>query len=203
MSPTTVTAASAFASKGAPLNLRTALFALLALGALMLSVLAMHSAASAHVMGIPLPVSSSHAAEHALAAASTAHTGMNPAEHFASSAQATLNTGRLAATAHAVAADAQPAATAPAPVIDTAMVAMTLTTTATLITAASHDGMVDCALMVMGCVMLLVLATLLLSLRARCIERTRCAALRIRQAVFVVGSRIPRPSLTGLCISRI
>ena len=85
MSLTAVAVASVL--KRALLHMRTSLLALLALGALLLSVLAMHSAANAHVMGIPLPVSSSHSGEHELAAA---HSGMTPAGHSASIARAAM-----------------------------------------------------------------------------------------------------------------
>lgn len=172
MSPTSFMVASA--SKGAPRGARTALLALLALGALMLSVLAMHSAASAHVMGIPLPVSSSHAAEHELAAAGTAHAGMTAAEHSASTALvAPMGAGMHVATA--------------------AVVTM----------AADHHGMLDCALMVMGCVMLLVLSGLGLLSRPRFLRRLLRGRSTTVWLMFPGGAPPHRPRLTDLCISRV
>ena len=158
-------------------HLHTALLALLALAALVLSVLAMHSAPNAHVMGIPLPVSASHSAEHELASVNgvVAHVQSGPANH-----------ADLAAP--------QPAGTA--------IAAMTLTA-ATLTIGASHDGMLDCALVVMGCVMLLVVAALILFRRSTLVQRSAAAGLSLVSRIFAVEEPSQRPSLTVLCISRV
>ncbi|WP_105033431.1 hypothetical protein [Cryobacterium aureum] len=165
LSVITHVAASASTHVAGP-RLRTALLALVALAALVLSVLAMHSAASAHVMGIPLPISSSHSAEHA--------TGAAPQ---------TIST------------------TLP----DTALVttAMTITTATTLNRAASHVGMLDCALMVMGCVMLLVLAALILFRRSALVQRSVASGHNLVSRIFAVEESSHRPSLSILCISRV
>jgi hypothetical protein len=170
---------------------RTALLALLALAALVLSVLAMHSAPSPHVMGIPLPVSSSNGAEHEMAPASAgmAHAG---------SGLVHAGSGGSAPTSMAA---PHPVGTA---MTNAALVAtaMTSLTSATAL-AASHDGMLDCALMVMGCVTLLVLAALTVLRRPALTHRAVAAGRNMVSRVVLVDAPSHRPLLTVLCIRRV
>lgn len=147
-------------SRRSPLPLRTSLLALLALVTLLLSALAMHSAASSHVMGFALPVVTSPAATSPVE---------TPALHHESPA------------AHAG-------------------------TAALVIMAAplAHDGMLDCALMVMGCVLLLVLAaTVWLNRRATPAHRLLHAGKVARATLFAVALPIHRPRLAILGIRRV
>jgi hypothetical protein len=140
--------------------LRTSLLALLALVTLLLSVLAMHSAASSHVMGFALPVVTSQPATSQVAA---------PALHHESVAA-------YAGTAAAV------------------IMAAPLT----------HDGMLDCALMVMGCVMLLALAAAIwLNRRSWPAHRLPHADEVVRATLFAVALPIHRPRLALLGIRRV
>ena len=143
-------------------SLRTSLLAMLALIALLLGMLAMHSAASTHVMGIPLPVASSV----------TAHANTAPMEH--------------AASAHGV-----------------HQMTHVVVMAAAAISAGQQGGMLDCALMVMACAMLLVLAAIvLLSRRPALDQRLRDIGSAARTRLFAVTAPIHRPSITVLCISR-
>lgn len=142
-------------------SLRTSLLAMLALIALLLGMLAMHSAASTHVMGIPLPVASSV----------TAHANTAPMEHAASAHGVHQMTHVVVMAAAAI--------------------------------SAGQGGMLDCALMVMACAMLLVLAAIvLLSRRPALDQRLRDIGSAARTRLFAVTAPIHRPSITVLCISR-
>jgi hypothetical protein len=144
---------------------RTSLLALLALATLLLSVLAMHSAASSHVMGFALPVATSPAdtslADTALVA--------TPALHHESAAA-------YAGMAAAV------------------MMAPPLT----------QSAMLDCALMVMGCVLLLVLAaTVWLNRRFTLAHRLLRADKVVQAMLFAVALPIHRPRLALLGVRRV
>ena len=166
MTATLVT--TTFAATGTRRKLRRSLWVVLALAALLASVLAMHSAARSHVMGFALPVATSQAESAGL-------------QHEQLSAQ--------------------PAN--PATVAMGVPMAMATTVAAAAVTM-SQDGMLNCALMVMGCVMLLVLAvTVLLSRRAALGQRLEQAIDVGRATLFAVNLPIHQPRLTVLCINRV
>jgi hypothetical protein len=156
------------------LTVRMSLLALLALGAVLLSVLAMHSAASEHVMGIPLPVSSTL----------TAHANTASMEHASS--------------------EAAPAGQQLTGAVVSVVSATQLTGYAVATIAAGRNGMLDCGLMVMGCVMLLVLAAVALLFRRASGYQCRLMAHNsVISQSSAVDAPAPWPSLTLLCINRV
>ncbi|MDJ0347918.1 hypothetical protein [Cryobacterium sp. PH29-G1] len=185
-----------------PLNVRTSMLALLALVALLLSVLAMHSAASFHVMGFALPVAASQVDASQVDASQVAvaapHHGTTAA-HPGTAAEPQVGPAvSAAATATAAALGRAGSAMIMAPAL------MSAAAVVGVVAPLTHNGMLDCALMVMGCVMLLVLAaTVMLNRRGTPAHRLPRPSSVLHAQLFAVALPIHRPRLALLGIRRV
>ena len=195
-----------------PLNVRTSMLALLALVALLLSVLAMHSAASFHVMGFALPVDASQVdasqvdasqvdasqVDASQVAVAAPHHGTTAA-HPGTAAEPQVGpavSAAASATAAALGRAGSAMIMAPALIRAAAVVGV--------VAPLTHNGMLDCALMVMGCVMLLVLAaTVMLNRRGTPAHRLPRPSSVLHAPLFAVALPIHRPRLALLGIRRV
>jgi len=183
-------------SQPLPLRLRRLLLASLAMLALVVGILAMHSAASSPMMGFALPVASSSV----LPQSALHHEPVTGEMVGSTKAGSATAGGELASFQMNKALVFGSAVTSAI-----AATAITVSTATTALTSGlGHEGMLGCILLMTGCVMVLVLAASGLWLQRGALVQRIAHTENIAQFTFhAVSLPIHRPHLNVLGISRV